>query len=435
MSLVWLRSNTPWQGIVLAAFLALPPGARTCAGEPLPAYNADIAQTSVSGVSSGAFMAVQFGLAWSSLVIGVGAVAGGPFGCSEGSGAAALSTCMSGQPAPDLPDLIRRTDAWSTSGAIDDTANVARQHIYLFSGYNDNVVARRVVDSLQAFYAHYLRSERLGNLFYQTTIGAGHALVTVAYGGHCASNGGEYINRCGYDQAGIILQHIYGALSSPRSGPLSGRLIAFDQDELTVSRQPADDSLDDRGFVYVPASCASQEPCRVHVVFHGCLQSFGNVGEDFVMHAGYNEWADTNRIIVLYPQIRAIGLTAAGIINPQACWDWWGYLDADPMTSPHYLLKSGRQISAIKAMIDRLAGAATKRAAQATMVPGAPFVLRAADASDHAIDLVWSAVPDATGYAVSRAGPDDADPRRIATVAGLIPEALSVDVCPSARSD
>ena len=26
------------------------------------------------------------------------------------------------------------------------------------------------------------------------------------------TNGGKFINRCGYDQAGIILQHIYGAL-------------------------------------------------------------------------------------------------------------------------------------------------------------------------------------------------------------------------------
>jgi hypothetical protein len=417
MLCISIRSSAAPRAFAFAAILALLPAARTLADDPpLPAYNAEIAQTSVSGVSSGAFMAVQFGLAWSSLVVGVGVIAGGPFGCSEGSGAAALSTCMSGQPAPDLPELIRRTDAWSRSGDIDDTRNIARQNVYLFSGYNDTIVARSVGDALQAFYAHYLHAEQLRNLFYQTTIGAGHAQVTLDFGGGCADNGGEFINRCGYDQAGIILQHIYGALAMRNDGPLSGRIVAFRQGDFTGSRNPVDDSLGDRGFIYVPASCAALEPCRVHVAFHGCLQSFGNIGEDFVRHAGYNEWADTNHIIVLYPQVQAIGLTSRGVINPQACWDWWGYLDADPMASPSYLLKSGRQISAIKAMIDRVTGGAIAPAAHQ---PGVPFVVRAPDATDSAIDLVWSAVPGAASYDVFRAGPLDQELRQIATVAGL----------------
>lgn len=42
---------------------------------------------------------------------------------------------------------------------------------------------------------------------------------------------------------------------------------------------PIDDSMDDKGFVYVPASCAAKEPCRLHVAPHGCLQSFGEIGE------------------------------------------------------------------------------------------------------------------------------------------------------------
>ena len=79
--------------VVLVAALAAPSGAQA-ADPPLLAYNASITQTSISGISSGAFMAVQFGTAWSSIVKGVGAIAGGPFGCSGGSGSAAQSTCM-----------------------------------------------------------------------------------------------------------------------------------------------------------------------------------------------------------------------------------------------------------------------------------------------------------------------------------------------------
>src|SRR5579862_7409382 len=60
-------------------------GAPPADAAPLPALTIDLAQTSVSGLSSGAFMAVQFGVAFSSIVVGIGVFAGGPFGCSQGS--------------------------------------------------------------------------------------------------------------------------------------------------------------------------------------------------------------------------------------------------------------------------------------------------------------------------------------------------------------
>ena len=382
---------------------------------PLVAYNADIAQSSISGISSGAYMAVQFGMAWSSIVIGVGAVAGGPFGCSDGSASAALSTCMGGAPSPDVVALIARTDAWSRSGAIDDTANIARQRIYLFNGYNDSVVTPPVSNALHAFYDHY----RPGSLFYQTAIGSGHAQVTIAYGGGCADNGGEFINRCDYDQAGIILQHIYGALQPRNDKTLGGHVISFRQADFTGVRAPIDDSLDDRGFVYVPAACDAREPCRVHVALHGCLQSYSDIGEDFVRHAGYNEWADTNRIIVLYPQIKAVGVTQFGITNPQSCWDWWGYLDARSNAVAH-LAAEDREADRRDQGDDRPDHQRCGR------VPGNRRCnarrrrrrVIAVDASDSAIDLAWTVVPGATGYDVFRTTASDQIFARIGTVVG-----------------
>jgi len=70
-------------------------------------------------------------------------------------------------------------------------------------------------------------------------------------------------------------------------------------------------------------------------------------GMTYVRNAGYNRWADTNRIIVLYPQ----ATTSSG--NPNGCWDWWGYDD------PNYAVKSGRQMAAVKQMIDRIASGGT----------------------------------------------------------------------------
>jgi hypothetical protein len=72
----------------------------------------------------------------------------------------------------------------------------------------------------------------------------------------------------------------------------------------------------------------------------GCNPPFGVklaglvfFGTTFVRNAGYNKWADSNGMIVLYPQ------ATATLPNPEGCWDWWGYDD------PNYALKSGRQIS------------------------------------------------------------------------------------------
>jgi poly(3-hydroxybutyrate) depolymerase len=55
-------------------------------GQARKSYNAAIGDSSISGISSGAFMAVQFGFAWSSIIKGVGV--SGPFYCAQASAAA-----------------------------------------------------------------------------------------------------------------------------------------------------------------------------------------------------------------------------------------------------------------------------------------------------------------------------------------------------------
>jgi hypothetical protein len=74
-------------------------------------------------------------------------------------------------------------------------------------------------------------------------------------------------------------------------------------------------------------------------------------GTTFVRNAGYNKWADSNGIVVLYPQATATPLQG----NPEGCWDWWGYDDKD------YATKNGRQMSAVHAMVQRIASGKTSR--------------------------------------------------------------------------
>ena len=46
----------------------------------------------------------------------------------------------------------------------------------------------------------------------------------------------------------------------------------------------------------------------------------------FMEGSGFARWADTNRLVILFPQVEA------SIPNPKACWDWWGYTGKDFLT-------------------------------------------------------------------------------------------------------
>ena len=174
-----------------------------------------------------------------------------------------------------------------------------------------------VVRELQAYYAQYGIKAKLVD-----DKPAGHAMVTEDAGNKdCGVTRDPYINDCDYDAAGELLTHLLGPLKPPaKAGPLR----EFDQ-----------------GFVYVPKDCEKTR-CHVHVAFHGCRQGASEVGDRFAREAGYNRWAETNRLIVLYPQVKA------SFWNPRGCWDWWGY------TGSAYATKDGAQIRAVRAMLERL---------------------------------------------------------------------------------
>ncbi len=382
--------------------------------ERLAGFNADIGESSISGISSGAFMAIQFATAWSSVIKGVGVVAGGPYWCAKADAddfingftlpiMTATGPCMAGPP-PELSSFFAKADAKSAAGDIDALKFVSRQKVYVFHGYNDAVVAKSVTDAAAGFYRHYLGEPNRGNLYYQTTIGAGHSLV-IAQEPHkdglnnCEDNAVPYIDQCGYDQAGIILQHIYGALNAPNRGPLTGSLWRFDQSAYTKPDDPASLSLGNTGYVFVPKACEEGAPCRVHIALHGCKQDSGDIDRRYVDDTGYNAWADTNRLIVLYPQTISSSYLP---FNPQACWDWWSYVNHEDS----YVTKSGPQIRTIKAMLDALTAGAKPAATPAAAAASAPASLAIIDASDSAADLAWAAQAGTTSYRISRAGAD-----------------------------
>jgi hypothetical protein len=298
---------------------------------------------------------VQFHVAHSARVMGAAAFAAGPYQCAgeryPRTLFRALNVCADFGPGPFLgpPDpqrSIRAVDTAAETGGIDDPAGLRGDRVFLFSGRRDTLVPTSVMDTVETFYRAFVGD---GPIAYVKDVDAGHAMVTKGWGNACDGAAEPFVNACGYDLAGAALQHIYGALSSPASRGDSP--APFEQAEFLDPARTH--GMAAQGYVYVPKACSEGGRCRLHVALHGCLQNAETVGEAFVRHAGYNEWAEANRIVVLYPQTAASGERVGGMrlgtSNPQACWDWWGF------TGDDYARRSGAQISAIAAMIDRLA--------------------------------------------------------------------------------
>jgi hypothetical protein len=381
------------------------------AAPPLPAYGIDIRQTSVSGVSSGGAMAIQMHVAHSSIMRGVGVIAGVAYDCANSnlpSASARLAQgllCMDGS--VDYATLsIARTDQAAKNGYIDDPANLARQKVWLFSGYNDGSVRLGAMNAVAEYYDNYINVNKTnaGDVFYQTDNHAPHALITDDYGGTCLGFNNEYINNCSYPAAKHLLEHIYGYLNPPNSGGPSGSILEFDQRPFVGGGvTPQSVGIADTGYVYVPTACQTQT-CRVHVVFHGCKQYAGKIGTAIVDHGGYNKWADTNKLIVLYPQTTPVppSLDSAGLLlnpgNPFGCWDWWGFSDLP--RSAEFARKSGYQISAIKAMLDRLAQKFVASGSSDTFA--APQNVLAADSTSSSVELIWQPNSAATGFNIYR---------------------------------
>lgn len=346
--------NTALRVFLAATLLFLMTRLPAFAEAKLGKYGVDPKAVSVSGVSSGGYMAQQYHVAHSTEIMGVGVLAAGPWDCAETQPGAlpdvtatrvCSNTAGNGLPflgPPNLAASIAATEAAAKARTIDPIKSLANAKVFLFSGTKDTVVPQSIVDELDQYYLKFVPAAQVR---YVNTVPAEHAMVTNTFGNACGYLGSPYIDNCGYDAAGEMLQFIYGTLNPP-GDPATGTLLAFDQSEFlpfeAISMAPT-------GHVFVPAACQTTPGCRLHVAFHGCLQNESIVKDAFYAHAGYNQWAATNRIIVLYPQATVSALVP---YNPQGCWDWFAYTDSE------YATKRGMQIVAVKKMISRLLEAA-----------------------------------------------------------------------------
>jgi poly(3-hydroxybutyrate) depolymerase len=322
-------------------------GAAALAQERLPALGADGGRVTVSGLSAGGYMASQLAVAHSARVRGVGVFAGGPYYCVGLHPSRAEGVCLKGSPGAE--GSIRDAERLATLRLVDSTQHLRSTRAWLLAGDADGVVATPVVRAAYEFYAHF----NAAGAQFRMQPGLGHGLPTPTVGVACERTESPFINRCGVDLVPEMLAAI-DAGAPLRAGASQGRLVAFSQTEFVPAwrRLWAMSSLAPTGYVFVPEQCAQATRCRIHVALHGCRQSAAAIGEAFVRDAGYNRWAAAHDVIVLYPQVtpsRPSWVAWWLPLNPNGCWDWWGYTGTD------YAVQGGVQIRAVMAMVDRLA--------------------------------------------------------------------------------
>jgi hypothetical protein len=365
--------------VVLASFQAR-------AVNPLSSYNVNPATVSVSGLSSGGFMAAQLGVAYSSTFqTGFGVFAGGPFDCARGQG---YFMCMN-----NLTPSITAPEANMTSWSgvqINSLANLPTRKLYGWYGGMDFTVGANPMNQMKAELQ--AKGVTVGNTSWNTLSSAGHTFPTnVAGSGDnaCGSTSSPYVSNCGYDGAGAVLQWMYGTLNPPAAS-LAGSLIAFDQTPFIGAGK----GMDTTGYLYVPAACTTG-PCKLHVSLHGCLQSHANIGMTYVNNTQYNNWADSNGIIVLWPQALPDNTSHAtpdngSVPNPNGCWDWIGWYGSN------FDQVGGVQMAAIVAMVNQITSGST------VAIPAAPAGLTVGAVTNSSVALSWTASAGATSYTVFR---------------------------------
>lgn len=304
------------------------------AADALPSLSLE-SNITVSGLSSGGYMANQLHLAHAEKISGVGIFAAGPYFCSEGSLTLAAKQCLDKENSnPPIKDLLAIASKNAKEQKIADLTELQNDKVWIFHGTSDHLIDKSVTDGLVAFYQQLMPKH---HITYVNNLPTGHGFPTLTEGVPCANSEAPYINKCNYDGAGAMLNHLYPHLAPPSKN--LQKIRRFDQTLYNEEKS----GLAKEGYLYIPTACAQGEKCKLHINLHGCKQSAEIIGMEYIEKTGLNRWAENNNIVILYPQT-----TVTLPTNPFACWDWWGYTDK------HFAQRSGKQIQSLWNMVQAL---------------------------------------------------------------------------------
>jgi hypothetical protein len=242
---------------------------------------------------------------------------------------------------PDINRLVTITKQYETAGSIDKTTNMKDDRVYIFSGSADSVVDPKVVSTLETYYQNFITTD---NILTKIDLKAEHCFPTLSYGENCATLSSPYIGKCNFDGAEASFKQLYGSGLSAKTTAVTANLMQFSQTPYLPSTKA---SLADTGYIYVPTACKNGTTCRLHVALHGCEQNQDLIDNQWASKIGYNEWAESNNVIVLYPYTKRSSTIPS---NPNGCWDWWGYTDKN------YANNKGVQMQFVRSLIKAVSG-------------------------------------------------------------------------------
>ncbi|CAG0892263.1 unnamed protein product [Cyprideis torosa] len=297
-------------------------------------------RVTMAGFSSGAIFAHQFHVIHSSLLRGVGLLCGGLYGTFNGSiWEAPARTRPATVDVPAVQDEVR---ARANKGEIESLDHLENSKVFIFHGKLDRVIRAGNSDKVNQFYQGFLSDAaniRMVRGPYMVHIWP-TAIDTNS--DRCDAVGlpyfDNYIRNCQYDVIGDMLQHFYGPPSVELAAEEPSSILRrFNQSMFT----DATSLMDTVGTIYIPSRCQEEgAECGLHLVLHGCFQGRQAIGDVLATKTEHFYWADVYNVILVFPQI------VSSRRNSGSCWDVEGY------TGPDYDIKHGKQVEAVKGIIE-----------------------------------------------------------------------------------
>jgi poly(3-hydroxybutyrate) depolymerase len=324
---------------VTATAITAPEAAQASFAPGLPRLN--ITGTYITGISSGGFMATQLQVAYSATFKGAGIFAAGPYYCGNGNVLVLATQCGTDLTGLDVGSLERTAASFAAQGRIDPLSNLVAKPVYTYHGELDPLVSTPVSDDGVQFYRDLGAVTR-----YHYGDNAGHGWPTPSGILPCWATAYPFLINCADDPEGEMLAFWFGGVNPPNTGAPAGRLDWYDQDRYVPGGWGQFYSMAAENLLYTPPACAAGAACRLVVALHGCASDTTFTGDEFPEYSYLDNYADTNNLVVLYPQTSVSAIR----LNPSGCWDWWGYDGGD------YATRSGPQMRAIMNMVHALGG-------------------------------------------------------------------------------
>lgn len=262
-----------------------------------------------SGVSSGAFMAVQLGIVHSKKFKKIGVFSGGPYFCSLGSATQALSVCMKNPKKTDFQTMDKELKKYENGYLIDSLYHLQKSFFYIVHGKKDPVILSESATNLSSQLGKYKTPHKL-----EFIENLGHGLSQKNVGSECDKTQIPWVNNC--MESSIEKFFSLTSMEKQKSPSTEGQWYYLSNN----SQYTHLNWFSKYTYVFVPQRCETQQ-CSAHLALHGCLQSPEFVKNDFYTQSGYIEASKVHNVIMIFPDIKK------SKENPNGCWDWYGYTD------------------------------------------------------------------------------------------------------------